>query len=50
MRPKYSYKDISNWFLLKESITFTKLEKLIYYAEAWSWALFDDGKLNDTTF
>ncbi|WP_434325694.1 Panacea domain-containing protein [Mycoplasma leachii] len=50
MRNKYSYKDISNWFLSKESMTFTKLEKLTYYAEAWSWALFDDGILNDTTF
>ncbi|WFQ91019.1 hypothetical protein MFERI13461_00453 [Mycoplasma feriruminatoris] len=43
MRPKYSYKDISDWFLSKESMTPKKLQKLTYYAEAWALALFNQG-------
>ncbi|AJK51531.1 Panacea domain-containing protein [Mycoplasma capricolum] len=50
MRPKYSYKDISDWFLSKESMTPKKLQKLTYYAEAWAYALFDEGILSDTSF
>lgn len=50
MRNKYSYKDISGWFLSKESMTPKKLQKLTYYAEAWAYALLDDGILNDTAF
>nr|VZS00249.1 hypothetical protein MF5582_00502 [Mycoplasma feriruminatoris] len=50
MRPKYSYKDISDWFLSKESMTPKKLQKLTYYAEAWALALFNQGILNDTRF
>ncbi|AJM71957.1 Panacea domain-containing protein [Mycoplasma yeatsii] len=50
MNKKYSYKDISAWFLSKESMTHKKLQKLTYYTEAWSCALFDSGILNDTSF
>ncbi|WP_331696945.1 Panacea domain-containing protein [Mycoplasmopsis agalactiae] len=50
MRNKYSYKDISGWFLSKESMTPKKLQKLTYYAEAWAYALLDDGILKDTAF
>ncbi|ACU78624.1 Panacea domain-containing protein [Mycoplasma mycoides] len=50
MYKKYSYKDISDWFLAKESMTHKKLQKLTYYAEAWSWALLKHGILNDTAF
>ncbi len=31
--------DIANWFLSKEPMTHKKLQKLCYYAQAWSWAL-----------
>lgn len=31
--------DIANWFLSKESMTHKKLQKLCYYAQAWSLAL-----------
>ncbi|MCE6115498.1 Panacea domain-containing protein [Mycoplasmopsis agalactiae] len=50
MSNKYSYKDISGWFLSKESMTHKKLQKLTYYAEAWAYALLNDGILNDTAF
>ncbi|UKS54139.1 Panacea domain-containing protein [Mycoplasma feriruminatoris] len=50
MIKKYSYKDVTNWFLSKESMTHKKLQKLTYYAEAWSWALLNHGILSDTNF
>nr|VZR97809.1 hypothetical protein MF5295_00491 [Mycoplasma feriruminatoris] len=50
MIKKYSYKDITSWFLSKESMTPKKLQKLTYYAEAWSYALFGNGILKDTSF
>lgn len=31
--------DVSNWFLSKESMTHKKLQKLCYYAQAWSYAI-----------
>jgi uncharacterized phage-associated protein len=31
--------DVANWFLAKESMYQKKLQKLCYYAQAWSWAL-----------
>ena len=31
--------DIASWFLSKESMSQKKLQKLCYYAEAWSQAL-----------
>lgn len=50
MTKKYSYKDVVKWFLSKEAMTHKKLQKITYYAEAWSYALFDDGLLSDTCF
>lgn len=43
----YSVEDIANWFLYSidresgDSITHLKLQKLVYYAQAWSLALCD---------
>lgn len=33
--------DVAAWFLLKESMTHKKIQKICYYAEAWSEALLD---------
>lgn len=46
---KYSVFEIANWFLLKETMTHKKLQKLCYYAQAWCYAL-KDFKLMDTNF
>lgn len=34
--------DISNWFLSKSSMSHKKLQKLTYYAQAWSLALLNE--------
>ncbi|KAA0967473.1 DUF4065 domain-containing protein [Streptococcus cristatus] len=47
---KYSIFNISDWFLSKEAMTPKKLQKLSYYFEAWSHALFNDSLISDTTF
>lgn len=47
---QYSYKDISDWFLSKDSMTPKKLQKLTYYTEAWSNALYNQSIINDTKF
>lgn len=47
---QYSIFEIANWFLTKASMTPKKLEKLSYYAEAWSNALYGKGLVNDTEF
>jgi len=31
--------DVANWFLTKEPLTHKKMQKLCYYAQAWSYAL-----------
>ena len=31
--------DVANWFLSKEAMTPKKLQKLVYYAYAWNYAL-----------
>ena len=31
--------DVANWFLAKERMTHKKLQKLCYYAQAWSYAI-----------
>ena len=31
--------DVANWFLAKEKMTHKKLQKLCYYAQAWSLAI-----------
>lgn len=36
---KYSIYDIADWFLNKGDMTQKKLQKLCYYAQAWSYAL-----------
>ena len=46
---KYSIFEVANWFLLKETMTHKKLQKLCYYAQAWCYAL-KDFRLTDATF
>lgn len=43
---KYSIYDIANWFLNREPMTLKKLQKLCYYAKAWSTVFFNDMRLN----
>lgn len=50
MNKEYSVFDIASWFLCKESMTPKKLQKLCYYAQAWSNALLKKDILNDTKF
>lgn len=40
---KADINDVANWFLLKGAMSHKKLQKLCYYAEAWSEALLDDS-------
>ena len=42
--------DVAAWFLLKEAMTHKKLQKLCYYAEAWSEALLDEPICYDCDF
>lgn len=37
--------DVAKWFLGKESITHKKLQKLCYYGQAWSCALYNGRPL-----
>ncbi|WP_347962619.1 Panacea domain-containing protein [Lactococcus formosensis] len=46
----YSIFEIADWFLAKESMTPKKLQKLTYYAEAWSHALLNRSIVDDTHF
>lgn len=46
----YSIFEIADWFLAKESMTPKKLQKLTYYAEAWSHALLNRPIVKDTEF
>jgi uncharacterized phage-associated protein len=41
--------DVANWFLSKEPMSRKKLQKLCYYAQAWSYAL-RDKPIADTEF
>lgn len=34
--------DVADWFLSKEAISPKRLQKLVYYTQAWSYALFND--------
>lgn len=36
---KYEIEDVANWFLNKSPMTHLKLQKLCYYAQAWTYAL-----------
>lgn len=42
---KYSYEDVANWFLVKGKgeISPKKLQKLVYYAYAWTLTLLNDS-------
>lgn len=42
--------DVANWFLTKESMPHKKLQKLCYYAQAWSLALSDEDISQDSDF
>ena len=37
---KYSIGNIADWFLSQSSMTHKKLQKLCYYLQAWSLALY----------
>ena len=41
--------DVANWFLAKEQMTHKKLQKLCYYAQAWSYAI-QPEPLTDAVF
>ena len=45
---KYSIYSIADWFLMKSNMTHLKLQKLCYYAQAWSYALLGYGLANTT--
>ncbi len=53
MPPPYTANQIADWFLgsidrgAGDSITHLKLQKLIYYAQAWSLALFKTSLFNE---
>ena len=40
---KYNVKEVAKWFLIKDSMTQKRLQKLLYYTQAWSYALRDDA-------
>lgn len=46
----YSIFTIANWFLSKEAMTNKKLQKLAYYAEAWSQTLLKRSIIKDSEF
>lgn len=45
-----SIKDVADWFLLKENMSNKKIQKLCYYAEAWSLALLDQDIADQSDF
>ena len=46
---KYTIFQVAKWFLLKDSMTLKRLQKLCYYAQAWFYTL-KDLKLCNTEF
>lgn len=46
----YKAKDVAEWFLSKEAMSPKKLQKLTYYAEAWSNALLNRSMISDDKF
>lgn len=48
--PQYSVFDVADYFLSIEAMTPKKLQKLCYYAEAWSHALLKRGLIQDSHF
>lgn len=45
-----SIMDVATWFLLKSDMTHKKVQKLCYYAEAWSEAILDAPISEDCAF
>ncbi|MFW7418374.1 Panacea domain-containing protein [Vagococcus fluvialis] len=50
MQKEYTVFDIADWFLAKEPMSHKKLQKLCFYFEAWSNALFDRSFTNNTEY
>ena len=50
MSNKADISDIANWFLSKEAMTHKKLQKVCYYAAAWSWTLRGKNIANNDEF
>lgn len=46
----YSIFDVANWFLSQATMSPKKLQKLCYYAEAWTQTLLEKGLVNNTQF
>lgn len=46
---KYSIFDVAEWFLQKKPMTHKKIQKMCFYAQAWSYALLDEP-LTDSDF
>ena len=42
--------DVADWFLAKDRMTHKKLQKLCYYAVAWSWAIYPEPPIADAEF
>jgi len=42
--------DVAEWFLNKQPMSQKKLQKMCYYAQAWSYALLNDGIADDGEF
>lgn len=42
--------DLAEWFLSKDRLTHKKLQKLCYYAVAWSWAIYPEPPIADAVF
>lgn len=47
---KADIKDVADWFLLKKNMSNKKIQKLCYYAEAWSLALLDQDIAQNSDF
>ncbi|KRK81125.1 Panacea domain-containing protein [Companilactobacillus nodensis] len=46
----YSVFEVADWFLNKEAMQPKKLQKLVYYVQAWGNALLDTTIINNTNF
>lgn len=47
---KADIKDVADWFLLKKNMSNKKIQKLCYYAEAWSLALLNQDIAQNSDF
>lgn len=47
--PKYNVDIIADWFLAKESMSQSKLQKLVYYTQSWAMVVLDQPII-DTEF